>query len=430
LKRQFLKAAAAALLVIHAGASLAQSGSNTSKPVRIGFIGPLTGASTEMGTASRLGAELAISEINQAGGYLGRNFELVVRDDKANPDEGLRAAQDLVLNEKVDFTLGFSNSGVAFRALDTFQEHKHLLLVPVATATAITTKIPPKDSYVFRLSVPDVIQAGALVDDALKQSGRIAVFADTSGYGEAGFKDVVKLLEDRQVRPVHTARFAVGVKSLTDEVRKAKAAGADVIICYAVAPEWAVLASSRVEAGFRGRLYGPWGASHRAVVDRAGVQATEGIVMVQSIIQDWANERRSSFILRLKRQAGQTPVGTLMAAAQTYDAVHLMLYAMFQTHGNTSGPVLKAALENLARPYAGVVTTYAQPFTANDHEAYTRNMAWLGVWDGGEVKFLYPQEARLSAMVRRKQGASDSVQQASQGKPPVSSNASAVANAK
>src|SRR5262245_51860180 len=158
-----------------------------SKPVRVGFIGPLTGASTEMGTASRLGAELAISEINQAGGFIGRKFELVARDDKANPDEGLKATQDLVLNEKVDFTIGFSNSGVAMKSLETFQQNRHLLLVPVATATGITTKMPPRDSFIFRLSVPDIIQAGALVDDALKHSSKIAVFADTSGYGEAGF---------------------------------------------------------------------------------------------------------------------------------------------------------------------------------------------------------------------------------------------------
>ncbi len=427
MKRQsFLKAAAAALLAVQAGMSWGQG--TGFKPIRIGFIGPLTGASTEMGTASRLGAELAIHEINEAGGFLGRKFELVVRDDKASPDEGLRAAQDLVLNEKVDFTLGFSNSGVAFRALDTFQENKHLLMVPVATATAITTKIPPKDSYIFRLSVPDSIQAAALVDDALKHASRIAVFADTSGYGEGGFKDVIRLLEEKQTKPVYTARFAVGVKSLTDEVRKAKVAGAEAIICYAVAPEWAVLAASRVDAGFRGRLYGPWGASHRAVVERAGVSAAEGIVMVQSIIQDWANERRSSFILRLKRQAGTTHVGTLMAAAQTYDSVNLMLHAMFQSKGNTSGPALKQALENLDHSYPGVVTTYDRPFTSSDHDAYTRNMAWLGVWDSGEVKFLYPQEAKLSSMVRRKQGAASELPGASAaGKPVVSGNTSSVA---
>jgi branched-chain amino acid transport system substrate-binding protein len=426
-KRQsFLRAAGAALLAGHIGLSWGQAAGNPS--VRVGFIGPLTGASAEMGTASRLGAELAISEINQAGGFLGRKLELVVRDDKANPDDGLGAAHDLVINQKVDFTIGFSNSGVALQALDVFQEHKHLLLVPVATATALTTKIPPRDSYIFRLSMPDRLQAAALVDDALKHSNEIAVFADTTGHGEGGFNDVVKLLEARQVKPVYTARYPVGVKSLTDEVKKAKAAGADVIICYSLAPEWAVLATSHVEAGFRGRLYGPWTASHRMVVDRAGAGAAEGIMMVQTFIQDWGHERSSSFVLRLKRQAQSAQLGSLMAAAQTYDAVNLLLHAMFQTHGNTSGPALKRALENLEHSYTGVVTIYDRPFTSDDHEAYTRNMAWLGVWNNGEVKFLYAQDAKLAGMIRRKQGNGSDIPAASAaGKPPVSGNTSSIA---
>lgn len=427
MKRQFfLKAAAAAVLGVQTGMSWGQG--TGPKSIRVGFIGPLTGPSAEMGTASRLGAELAINEINQVGGFLGRKFELVERDDKASPDEGLRVAQDLVLNEKVDFTLGFSNSGVALRTIDTFQEHKHLLLVPVATATAITTKIPPRDSYIFRLSMPDRIQSAALVDEALKHTNEIAVFADTTGYGEGGFTDVVKLLEARQVKPVYTARYAVGVKSLTEEVKKAKAAGADAIICYSVAPEWAVLATSRLDAGFRGRLYGPWTASHHAVVERAGPAAAEGIVMVQTFIPDWTHERSSSFILRLKRQASPAQVGSLMAAAQTYDSVNLLLHAMFQTKGNTSGPALKQALENLEHPHSGVVTTYDHPFTSDDHEAYTRNMAWLGVWNNGEIKFLYSQEAKLSGMIRRKQGTTPEAPGTSTaGKPAVSGNTSSVA---
>ena len=86
-----------------------------------------------------------------------------------------------------------------------------------------------------------------------------------------------------------------------------------------------------------------------------------------------------------------------MAAAQSYDAVQLMLRVMFQTRGNTSGDVLKAALESLERPYAGVVTTHDKPFSATDHDAFTRNMVWLGVWRKGEIQFQYPRrrQARL-----------------------------------
>jgi branched-chain amino acid transport system substrate-binding protein len=183
---------------------------------------------------------------------------------------------------------------------------------------------------------------------------------------------------------------------------EAKAAGADAIIGYTVGPELTVIALSRAEAKFTAPLYGPWPLSFRSVSDKAGV-AVEGAITTQTIIQDLSNERRSSFIARLKRFAGQQPVGSLMAAAQSYDAVHLMLRAVFQTHGDMSGDALKHALENLQRPYSGVVTTHDQPFSAGDHDAFTRNMVWLGVWRKGEVQFLYPEDAKRAAYIRRKE---------------------------
>ena len=68
-----------------------------------------------------------------------------------------------------------------------------------------------------------------------------------------------------------------------------------------------------------------------------------------------------------------------------------------------AGPALKTALENPAEPYRGVVTTYDRPFSAADHEAFTANMIWLGVWRGGEIRYFYANDARLSAAVRHKQ---------------------------
>jgi hypothetical protein len=94
-----------------------------------------------------------------------------------------------------------------------------------------------------------------------------------------------------------------------------------------------------------------------------------------------------------------------MAAAQSYDAVQLMLRVMFQTKGDLSAGALKAALEKLDRPYAGVVTTHDQPFSATDHESFTRNMIWLGVWRKGEVHFQYPDDAKRASIIRRKETA-------------------------
>jgi branched-chain amino acid transport system substrate-binding protein len=68
-----------------------------------------------------------------------------------------------------------------------------------------------------------------------------------------------------------------------------------------------------------------------------------------------------------------------------------------------SGDALKRALENLERPYSGVVTTHDKPFSSTDHDAFTRNMIWLGVWHRGEVQFLYPEDAKRAGFIRRKE---------------------------
>jgi branched-chain amino acid transport system substrate-binding protein len=373
------------------------------QPLRMGFICPFTGGSADFGNSARLGAELAAQEINEVGGYVGRKLELVERDDQANPDIGRKMAEELVLKDKVDFTIGFCNTGVAMKALDVFQDHKHLLMVPVSTGSAVTAKYPAAESYIFRMSPRDTLQAAFLVNEIVDKRDltKVAVFADKTGYGEGGLNDVVKFLAEKQLKPVYVARFELGVKSLVEQVNEAKAAGAQAIIGYTVGPEEAVLAKARAEAHFSGPLYGPWPMSFRTVWEQSG-GAAEGAIMVQSIIQDLSNERRTSFIARLKRLAGNQRIGSLMAAAQSYDAVHLMLRAVFQTRGDTSGAALKRALENFEKPYAGVVTTHDRPFSVQDHDAFSINMIWLGVWRHGEVQFLYPEDAKRASVIRRK----------------------------
>ncbi|WP_395699235.1 ABC transporter substrate-binding protein [Aquabacterium sp.] len=390
-----------ALLMV-GGAAQAQE---VAAPLRVGFICPFTGGSADFGNSARLGAELAVHEINEVGGFLGRKVELVERDDQASPDRGRQLAEDLVLKEKVAFTIGYCNTGVALKSIDVFQEHKHLLMVPVSTGSAVTAQYPAAQSFIFRMSPRDTLQAGFLVDDIVGKRGltKVAVFADKTGYGEGGLKDVIKFLADRGIEPVQVTRFDLGVQNLSAEVHQAKAAGAQAIVGYTVGPELAVLARARAEARFEGLLYGPWPMSFRTVWERSNGGA-EGAMMVQSIIPNLANERRSSFIARLKRQAGKEHVASLMAAAQTYDAVHLMLRAVFQTRGDTRAEKLKAALEQLDKPYVGVITTYDQPFSASDHDAFSINMIWLGVWRKGEIRFQYAEDEKRASFIRRKQG--------------------------
>jgi len=126
-------------------------------------------------------------------------------------------------------------------------------------------------------------------------------------------------------------------------------------------------------------------------------------MMTQSIIQDSANESRTAFIAAFARRYAHRPPDSLMAAAQTYDSVNLLVRALFVTGGDASPMALKEALENPREPHRGVVTTYDHPFSARDHDAFSVNMIWLGVWHNGEIHYFHASDAGLSGAVRHKQ---------------------------
>ena len=229
--------------------------------IKIGAIFPLTGGSSDMGNSARVGAQVAVDQINgELGGLLGRKVQLVVRDDTAVPDVGLKQAEDLVLTEKVVATVGFCNSGVAMKALDLFQTQKHPLLVTCATGSAITSKYPTVESYIFRTAARDQLQSQFLVEEIVKrQLKKVALLVDETGYGDAGLKDLEAALQKAGLAAHKVVRFKVGVKTLQSEIKQLKDSGADTLIGWTVGPEQGVIAASRAAVKWDVPQFGPWG---------------------------------------------------------------------------------------------------------------------------------------------------------------------------
>jgi len=372
-------------------------------PIRIGLIFPLTGGSSDMGNSARVGAQIAVDEMNEVGGYLGRPFELVVRDDKATPDLALKMAEDLVLKEHVVATIGFCNTGVAAKALDVFQTNKQILIVPCATGTVLTAKYPARESFIFRTAARDALQTQFLASELSKRGlTKPALLVDKSGYGDAGLADLQAALAKANIKPAIVVRFAVGVPSLHEEIKQARASGADALIGWSVGPESGVLAASRAESGWHVPQFGPWGLSHRSAFETSR-GAVEGTMSVQTVLPNLYLERNNAFRLRYRKLSQETPIGSMMSAAQTYDAMQLLLRAMFETKNDFSGPALKRALETLPRRYTGVVTTYERPFSDTDHDAISANMLWLGTWRNGERTYFYAEDAKKASVIRFKQ---------------------------
>jgi branched-chain amino acid transport system substrate-binding protein len=372
------------------------------QPLRIGVIGPHTGGSADFGIPMLNGVKLAVDEINAVGGFMGRPLELVVKDDKANPDVGLAAGIEMV-GEKVAATIGYCNTGVAMKSIEVFQKNKMPLIVPCATGTPITATYPAPVSYIFRTSAKDSIQAPFMVDDIVKRGlTRVAIFADTTGYGEAGLTDIRKALAAKNIEPVHVARFPLGVKDLTEELKTARAAGANVVLNYTVGMENAVIAQGRETLRWKVPMVGAWTLSFPFFIDGAK-EAGNGALMAQTFIAEPSNERRVAFLTAYRRMHKDSRMAVPMASAQGYDAVYLLMYSLFGIRdGRLTGPAIKAQLEDIRRVYYGVVATYDKPFSTASKDAVTENMLVMGLVRNGAVTFAYPEDAKRNLFIQRK----------------------------
>ena len=148
-------------------------------------------------------------------------------------------------------TLGFCNTGVAQKSLEIFQNAKLPLIIPCATGSPLTAKYPAPESYICRTSPRDAIQAPYVVDDIVRRGwSRVAIFADATGYGDAGLKDV---------------EAALGVEN-------------------------AVIANGGKELKWKVPQVGAWPLSFPFFINGAKA-AAEGAMMAQSFIAEPSNER-------------------------------------------------------------------------------------------------------------------------------------------
>jgi branched-chain amino acid transport system substrate-binding protein len=402
LQSGFLRLLGLGLLGWSASAALAQ-GAPAASSVRIGVIAPLSGPSADFGVPMVNGIKLAVDEINAAGGYLGRKLELLVRDDEANPDKGRKASDELAA-QKVTAAIGFCNTGVALKSLEVFQGNKIPLIIPCATGTQLTATYPAPESYIFRTSAKDAIQASFVVDDIVKRGWtKVAVFADSTAYGESGLKDVTAALGKHKLSPVHVARFPLGTKDVTAELKIAREAGANAVFSYSLGPESVTIARGRKELGWKVPQVGAWALSFPAYVDVAK-EAAEDTLMAQTfIVEQRGNERRTAFLNGYMLKYNLKNVPASIPAAQAYDSTYLLLYSLFGVRGGSlSGPAIKASLENLEKTYYGAVATYDHPFSVNDKDSFTANMLLMGTVKGGVVTYAYPADIRRNVFTQRK----------------------------
>jgi len=115
------------------------AGCSAKEPVKIGFIGGMSGRVADLGVAGRNGAVLAIEQKNAAGGINGRKLELLVRDDEQKPEVAGKVVAEL-LAQKVELIIGPMTSSMAFAILPQIEASQTILLSPTVTSSALSGK--------------------------------------------------------------------------------------------------------------------------------------------------------------------------------------------------------------------------------------------------------------------------------------------------
>ena len=162
-------------------------------PIKIGEINSYS-SMPQFTTPYRQGWQLAVEEINAAGGLLGRKVEVIARDDAGKPEEALRHAVELTSNEKVDVLAGGYLSNVGLALADHALRNRRLYLASEPLTDAIVWD--KGNRYTFRLRPSTYMQAAMLVEEAAKMPAkRWATIAPNYEYGQsavASFKELLK----------------------------------------------------------------------------------------------------------------------------------------------------------------------------------------------------------------------------------------------
>jgi len=164
--------------------------------VRVGDINSYSGQ-PNFTLPYRNGAQLAVEEINAKGGVLGRPFELLSRDDNGKPDEALRAANELVHNEKVAVLTGTFFSNVGLAVSDFAKQNKIVFVAPEALSDALTWQ--RGNRYTFRVRSSTYMQAAMLVEQAVKlPAKRWAIVAPNYEFGHSVADTFKTLLSEKR----------------------------------------------------------------------------------------------------------------------------------------------------------------------------------------------------------------------------------------
>jgi branched-chain amino acid transport system substrate-binding protein len=226
--------------------------------IKIGAVLPLSKAAfAQAGEEQRRGLLMALEEINQAGGVLGKRVELIIEDDTGEPSTGIAAAEKLLTRDKVVALIGGYSSTITFAQLNAIQRLEPFVAWVGASSTKVEHEFGPK-RWFFHYHPWDYHRQSTVRDFLLTISPRpktVAVAYEDGIYGTTSRDYVVKYLKEKGFEIVFDERFKSGSSDFTPMLTKIKKANPDVFYWVAYAGDTTLIMKQAKEIDFNPKLF-------------------------------------------------------------------------------------------------------------------------------------------------------------------------------
>ena len=332
MKRMVFRSLVAALSLLLA--SLGQA----AEPIKLGFFMSMTGRDASFGETSVRGAQLAVEEINAAGGVLGRPLELVVADNRSLAGESATAVKKLINRDKVVALIGECASSRSLEAAPVAQTAG----VPMVTPASTNPRVTEAGNCIFRVCFADPFQGDVLATFAYRRLGlrRAALLVDNSapyafGLAEAFQRTFVALGGAIVVRQQYTG----GEKDFRAQLTTIRAATPDLLFLPSYYVDAGLVAKQSRELGLSWPLLGGDGYEAPQFLEIGGA-ALNGTYYSTHYSAENQDPAVQAFIARFRQRHGLLPNGL---AALTYDAVRLVADAITRAR-STEHAAIRTAL--------------------------------------------------------------------------------------
>lgn len=371
------------------GAALVMGGAaRADDTIKVGLVAALSGQSAKSGEAITRGLEVAIDEINGAGGVLGKKIELIRRDDESNPAKGVVAARELVQKEKVAAFFGGIDTPVSL-AIVPFANQAKVPFIGVWAAGTAITRNGAAENYVFRVSAVDELVDQAMIDYGMKtyKTKKPGLMLINNPWGEGNEKGLKAAAAAANLTVAGAEKFDNNDVDMVPQLTRLKEAGADTIFLVANVQPAAQVVKSLDRMGWDVPVVSHWGPAGGRFTELGGPSA-EKVRMVQTYSFSGNLSKKGEVVLAaLKTKYPQittlADVTPAVGIANAYDAMHLLALAIAKA-GTTDGPALRKAFYEIGT-YEGLIKTYSKPFSPENQDALSKDDYMFTHFKGAEI---------------------------------------------